>query len=583
MNIHSHPSRTKSVTTYFESLGSATSGGIPTVFVVVCIFFLSMVVMARQLGEPGYFSVNTIDTNTYASWAWQFNEALKEGIIYPRWLSLNFWGYGSPTFVLYPPLAFYLVALLSSLTDSLLFAMSLAKFTSLFFYGVAMFYLIREFYPVRIALLAASLCIIFPYNVVQYYLMGTFSSSVSFMWFPAIMLFTCRFIRTGEYRQLLYAGVCYGGLVLTHLINAYMFSFVILAFIVLTSIYRKTPRYLIAIPLILLTGFAIGAAYLLPLVFEKRYFNLAAFIGKGYRYDEFFLLPHQAVNVFWRVYYGIFCSQTLFLFMMLLTIYFVVKFARPALEQDVLMFNRCSQLIVLTSLFLLFGPSTSIWESIPFIKYVQFPVRWLNITTFAILALSASGFTALAKSCNSKRKFTYILLGLFAALSVWDYYYIRHAPLYTREELLPAKAVNWAFEHLPTGVAADKIENENPVGREFASIQGGGVAKVLRWGSGERIVRLAARKASVVKIRTFNFPGWVARIDGRTAAVKTEPGTGAILVDLPAGEHELTLSFEDTLVRKVGKMLTIVSVLLWLLAAVAGQVRQRRIRTGLQQ
>lgn len=555
-------------------LESATEGRIATFFIITCLFLLSVIVMARQLGLSGYFSVNTIDTYTYASWSWQFNAALKEGIIYPRWLPLSFWGYGAPTFVLYPPLAFYMVAFFTTFTDSLLLAMNLAKFIALFMYGVTMFLLVREFYNDRIALLTAAFCIIFPYNIVQYYLMGTFSSSVSFMWFPVILLFACKFIKTERYQYLVYAGFCYGGLILTHLINAYMFTFVIIVFLCSASICRKAPRFFTAIPLILLMGFATSAAYLLPLIFEKRYFNLEAFIGKGYRYSDFFILPHHAINVFWKVYYDTFQTQTLFFLSIILAIVFLTRMVRPAFGQDVIMTNQCFIVIALASLYLLFGQSTFLWESIPFIKYVQFPVRWLNITTFATLVLSPAGLTALAKACNSKRKFAYVLLAMFLSLSMWDYNYVRHAPFYTYQELLPAKTVNWAFEHLPAGVDTGRID-ENPVGGDFTLIQGVGDVKILRWGSAERIIHLVAQHASIVKIRIFNFPGWVAHIDRKPATMRTEAGTGAMLVAVPEGEHELTLHFEDTPIMVAGKMISAVTCILAIFMTLAVYVQFR--------
>jgi hypothetical protein len=543
----------------------AANGGIATILAIACLFLLTIIVMSRQLGVPGYFSVNTIDTYTYTSWAWQFNEALKEGIIYPRWLSLNFWGYGSPTFVLYPPVAFYLVAFFSWVTDSLIFAMNLAKFTSLFFYGVGMFYLIKEFYPVKIAMLTASFCIIFPYNVVQYYLMGTFSSSVSFMWFPAILLFACRFLRSGRYQHLVYAGVCYGGLILTHLINAYMYTFVIVVFVCSASLYRRALRYFTAIPFILMTGFATSAAYLLPLVLEKRYFNLEAFIGSGYRYYDFFISPHHVINVFWKIYYGTFCAQTLFFFSILLVILLLTKIAQSAFEQDVIMINRCLFVVSLFSLCLLFGPSAFIWESIPFIKYVQFPVRWLNITTFATLILSAAGFTALAKICDSKRMFTYALSTIFLSLFLWDCYYIGHAPYYTDQELLPAKAVNWALEHLPTGVDTSLIANGEEIAHRPVTMRNQGVAEIVKWTATEKIIHLVADQQLTARLNIFNFPGWDVRIDDVPAKAETEEGSGAILVNVPKGEHRLKLSFEDTPCRTAGKVLSAISFALSML------------------
>ena len=209
---------------------------------IVILLISSAILMLRQLISTSYFSCHGEDTYAYVSWAWQFVESLKEGVIYPRWLPVTFWDYGSPTFLLLPPFAFYLVGFFNIFTGSVITAMNITKFLSLFLSGVGMFFLVREFYSEKIALLTGVTYIVFPYNIFQFYFAGTFASTVSFMWFAPIILFTYRYMRDRYYRYIVYAGLCYAGLILTHLINAYMFSFVLAAFIISLSIVRKRPK-----------------------------------------------------------------------------------------------------------------------------------------------------------------------------------------------------------------------------------------------------------------------------------------------------------------------------------------------------
>jgi uncharacterized membrane protein len=114
-----------------------------TILSILVLFFLSALIMLRQLTSTDFFSCFISDTFTYTSWASQFIDALKEGIIYPLWTPINFWGYGNPTFVIYGPLAFYMVAMFHIFSDSLIFAMKLAKFLSLFVTASGIFFLIR--------------------------------------------------------------------------------------------------------------------------------------------------------------------------------------------------------------------------------------------------------------------------------------------------------------------------------------------------------------------------------------------------------------------------------------------------------
>jgi hypothetical protein len=72
-----------------------------TLFSILFLFSLSVLMMIRQLASNSFFLSMINDVYTYTSWTWQFTEALKEGTIYPRWMALDFWGYGAPTFILY--------------------------------------------------------------------------------------------------------------------------------------------------------------------------------------------------------------------------------------------------------------------------------------------------------------------------------------------------------------------------------------------------------------------------------------------------------------------------------------------------
>ena len=65
-----------------------------SIFSILLLLFFSVLIMYKQLGSTNYFSIIVDDSITFSSWTWQFIEALKEGILYPRWISLNFWGYG---------------------------------------------------------------------------------------------------------------------------------------------------------------------------------------------------------------------------------------------------------------------------------------------------------------------------------------------------------------------------------------------------------------------------------------------------------------------------------------------------------
>ena len=551
---------------------------------VICL--IASLIMLRQLLTAGYFSCLTEDTWTYTSWASQFIDALNEGIIYPRWTPLNFWDYGSPTFILYPPLAFYLTALLNVLTGSIIAAMNITKYAALLLSGIGMFFLVKEFYQEKTALLSALFYMAFPFNVFGLYYYGTFASVVSLIWFSPIMLFINKYFKSRQYKYVLYAGVSYGGLILTHLINAYMFSFVMAGFVGYLSVMEKRPRDIVVFLFIILIGCMVSAAYLFPLIFEKQFFNINAFVAAegGFDFSKFFIYPNRTGQMpsgnFWPVYYKEFETSVflliIFICIFTLRITQIRSFTSMRTAHNVNLFFLGT---ALGSLLLLFGMSSFLWNSIPFLKFIQFPFRWLNITVFAVAFLSATGFR-MVESVYKKGAEGYAIIAvvflMFLICFLYDYKYIVTSPVYTPDELIPPKAVNWTKEHLPRGVDINKIRETENSGK-LIFITGEGKAEVVAWNTASRTIKTDVKKHSIIRIRTFYFPGWKAYIDGTETEIKKENDSGAMLVPIPGGVHTLELKFRDTPVRHYSGLVTICSLLLIVILYVILSVRVHTI------
>lgn len=536
-----------------------------TLFSILLLFFFAALMMLRQLVSEGYFSCIIEDTYTYTSWAWQFIEALKEGVIYPRWLPLNFWGYGSPTFILYPPIAYYLVAFFNMFTGSLITAMNITKFLSLFLSGVGMFFLVRDFYSEKIALLTSSFYIVFPYNIFQLYFVGTFASTISFLWFSPIILFTYRYMKDRHYENMIYAGLCYGGLILTHLINAYMFTFVLVAFIISMAIVKRRPGYLMSVPLIIAVGLLISAVYIAPVIFEKQFLSMEHFTGKivgYYTYINTFILPHS-IDVLpsdhlWRVYYKAYFFFVLFFcFFILLVLRQLIRLRHVNNLGDIKAVNIYFLGVAVGSLFFLLGISRFLWETIPFFEYIQFSARWLYITVFSLVFLSSIIFYVLDKYYKAKPGKTLYIIILFLICLMLDGRYIYSAPLFKEKQLIPVRPANFNSEYLPMWVSEENISRDKL--NERVTIHGEGEVKIVAWKSAERILSINAKRHSSARIRTFYFPGWNAYLDDMHVAIQTERGSGAILVDIPRGNHKLVLRFEDTQIRYYSKIISIIS------------------------
>jgi hypothetical protein len=218
--------------------------------------------------------------------------------------------------------------------------------------------------------------------------------------------------------------------------------------------------------------------------------------------------------------------------------------------------------------------SSFIWKYVPYFKYIQFPARWMSILVFSTMALSGP-FFYYGEAFFTQRIFVLSLLMIIVALFViTDVKYVRAACIFSHEELYPVKGVDWTPEHLPQGVSQRDIDRNNDPSNRVVVKKGMGTANVISWDAERRVLQTDSESGLVIRIRTFNFPGWTGFVDEKEAVMRTEPGTGAILVDVPTGNHTVLLVFLDTPVRVVGKIISLCTVMVLTIFLIYSGVRK---------
>src|SRR5215831_19971132 len=81
-------------------------------FEVGCLLLVSSLITARQFSRPEFPSCVIDDSILQMSWVNQFTQTIQQGVWLPRWMPDSNGGYGSPIFVFYSPLVYYVTALL---------------------------------------------------------------------------------------------------------------------------------------------------------------------------------------------------------------------------------------------------------------------------------------------------------------------------------------------------------------------------------------------------------------------------------------------------------------------------------------
>lgn len=266
----------------------------PLVLLIVAVLLLSpSLVLGNLLSHSSPQNV---------TWAVQFSDQFRIGILYPRWLPDSFDGLGSPTFYFYPPIAFWVTATISLITLGALstsYCLSLATLALLWASGMTMRAWLRPATASpRLALYGALAYMAAPYHLVDHYYRGAFAEFAAYAVLPLVML-SVRRIADGRRYGVLALAASYAALPMAHLPTSLLISLTALPLYVLYRGWR------LAVPGPALKffgrcaaggvlGLGLSAIYLAPALGLQHWIPVDTLWEGDYRIENWFLLtPHR--------------------------------------------------------------------------------------------------------------------------------------------------------------------------------------------------------------------------------------------------------------------------------------------------
>jgi hypothetical protein len=102
----------------------------------------------------------------------------------------------------------------------------------------------------------------------------------------------------------------------------------------------------------------------------------------------------------------------------------------------------------------------------------------------------------------------------------------------------------------------DFLANQYPERLDRATLPAGAAATLVEQSAVTHRYTLDSPADFTLRFWQFDYPGWQAHLDGSPALIRSEPETGLILIDIPAGQHTLTFHFGETPGRLFALFLT---------------------------
>ncbi len=570
---------------------------------------------------PGYFW-NAHDARHNVFFIFELDRSIRDGILYPRWSPDFAFGYGYPFFNIYGPLSTYLGEIFHLMGFDIPTSVEIVFGLSILFSGLTMFLFLRRVAGSGAAFLGAMVYLYAPYHIFDLYVRAALAEAVSLVFIPLVFWGVYECVEEPRWNAVAGTAIAYALLLLTSNLVAVVVTPMLALYLLLMAgvrVSKEYPRERFSLPYALmglgellhvsippasglLLGLGLCAFFWLPAFAEFKYVRTDQWMGGYYRYWDHFVYFFQLFSPRWG--FGISeagpddkLSYQLGIVPFTLTVLSLVVL--PRLRAN-LRAQACFFLTAMVlTIFLSLQASAFLWERVSFIRFAQFPWRWLLIPVLCMGFLSS-----LILAGERNRSPLPLILGLLVIAG--SYPYIKAEPgkppeggvslaglmrfQRTSNEMTGCTA--WVREIPTWSPFADLhiagIEVKTRI--DYSSVPADTQIVTLEWRTASELFGyLTERDPFTVTLNLFYYPGWTAyllekegekyRVVGKLPVAPEDGPLGRVTVRVPKGLHFVLVRFEDTPVRKVGCALSWASAAfcaaVWL-ASLWGKIKGNR-------
>jgi hypothetical protein len=537
---------------------------------------------------PGYLS--TYDGVYHLTRMIEVDSLVRQGVLYPRWFPDFGQGHGYPIFNFFPPFGYLLTELPQLLLDNLPLAIQVSMAASMVLSGWGMYLLACEIGAGRLAAVAiAGFYLYFPYHVQDVYTRGGMPELWAMAGLPWLAWAQLRATRAPSVKRIGLAGLLAAGEIGTHnILAAFILPASLALSLVLSPPFKR--RFVAASAACTGAGILLSAGYWLPAIVEAPLTHVKQLAGDwlpdhtfapGELLDGGFFAPYGPKVFKMTAFEGavVLALLTLMLCRVLLpALSRLPRWNGAARRSQLLGDGDASRtqlpalgagLLTLLALFGLTKWSVPLWLNVPLMGYIQFPWRLLILVGFfaaAMLALAASWW-----------RWSWLPLAVLAAAmavaslaQVPDQRFLTPPPLDAR-----------SLQSQEYGSALDGVAIESEYQPSTSS------PDLMKAAQGRRLpdddtsapplqvqaltldpvglhATLNAPQPSRIRLQTLLFPGWEARLDGRSWPLRPATPAGFIEAAVPAGVHRLDVTYAGTPLEGVAGLLSGLALLTWL-------------------
>jgi hypothetical protein len=523
------------------------------------VVIVAMVAIAVLLPIVIFGIPNGADLPNHLRFALPFYESIQAGHFHPGWLAESNYGLGDPRFIFYPPGLYYLLSGSRMLTGEW-FSASILVFLFLSVAGgLGAYFWARTIFTPAVAMWTGILYTLAPYRLNELYQASLLSEYAACSLLPFVFAFVERVIRRKSIYDVVGLGAAYALLILTHLPMAVIGS---LALMVYTLI-RIERKFLWSTVTRLAGGVILGLAassfFWTSMLAELSWIKgNSAGLNPYYNYRLNFLFSPAALTNR-NTWYANVLALAMIGFLLPGLVFILRSFKQERSNRAI-----TAALVLLFVTFLMATSlSKPVWAIVPRLSEIQFPWRWLAITSLMGAMLFGASIPKWHEQLRRGIRPRDLAVGLAFALSlvfigsqiIHDCQYISRAEF---EPMVQEVRGAVSFKDWLPAAARDFSNVENMSAKVDAGTR---PVTVTSWEPERRTFHLGAGSENTLQVRTYFYPRWTAQADGRQLPV-TANADGLLLISTPPQATDIQLVFEPP---KRVRLFEVVTAFSWVL------------------
>lgn len=522
----------------------------------------------------------------------EFEKCLFDGQIPCRWTPDLGFGYGYPLFNFYPPLPSIIGQIFRTLQFNFVTTVKLTAVVQFILAACFMYLLVSSIFGPLGGIFSALFYTYAPYHALNIYVRGAMNEAWASVFFPLAFYYSRKLILEKKPKFIIGLGISFLCLLLSHNPMVLIFTPILViwsAFWLITKFQKKLSiwqnikkQFSVFLKLCLsaIIAFGLAAFFTIPTLIETKYVSIETMFNGYYHFSAHFVSLYQMfISNFWGDGGSIWGPNDSMSFMIgylhwivpiLIIIVSLIQFFKTKKINSKILLSSIFIFIGFLTAFMCHERSTPIWFIFPIIQKVQFPWRFLNLTTF-VFSLSIGVLPLiLNKFLKLKNQFSYLIIGLISivlfSLNIKYFSPVHSGPITDEQKF---SGLNWErqitsgiYDYLPKTAAKAAIspakEYIDEVNPKDSLINISEQQKGTDW----LFFTLSLNQAAQITISQLAFPNFQITDNNQKIDYQIDPEFGRMVINLSAGKHQIFIKLHNTPVRIISNYISLVTLLI---------------------